>query len=83
MKPSSRPVLAASELAPNLLMLCPGSRPVLACPDCGTWRMPRRGLMPAHRAAAAGYQTILPSDAALQMVFRHRLDDDPSAFART
>jgi hypothetical protein len=39
--------------------------------------------MPAHRAAAAGYQTILPSDAALQMVFRHRLDDDPSAFART
>ncbi len=51
MKPNSRPVLAASELAPNLLMLCPGARPVLACPDCGTWRVPSRGMLPAHRAA--------------------------------
>jgi hypothetical protein len=38
-------------LPPNLLMLSPGSRPVLACPDCGTWRVPRRGMLPAHRAA--------------------------------
>ncbi len=31
----------------------------------------------------ADYQAILPSDEALQMVFRRRLDADPSAFART
>jgi hypothetical protein len=51
MRPNGRPVLAVSELAPNLLMLCPGARPVLACPDCGTWRVPSRGMLPAHRAA--------------------------------
>jgi hypothetical protein len=51
MRPNGRPVLAASELAPNLLMLVPGARPVLACPDCGTWRVPRRSMLPAHRAA--------------------------------
>jgi hypothetical protein len=50
MKPNGRPVLLASELAPNLLMLSPGSRPVVACPDCGTWRAPRRTMLPAHRA---------------------------------
>jgi hypothetical protein len=33
--------------------------------------------------ADADYQAILPSDEALQMVFRRRLDADPSAFART
>jgi hypothetical protein len=48
---NGRPPLAASALTPNLLMLSPGSRPVLACPDCGTWRVPRRGMLPAHRAA--------------------------------
>lgn len=51
MRHNDRPPIAASELAPNLLMLSPGSRPVLACPDCGTWRVPQRGMMPAHRAA--------------------------------
>lgn len=51
MRPNGRPMLAASELAPNLLMLSPGCRPVLACPDCGTWRVPQRGMLPAHRAA--------------------------------
>jgi hypothetical protein len=50
MRPNGRPVLMASTLAPNLLMLFP-VRPVLACPDCGTWRVPRRGMLPAHRAA--------------------------------
>ena len=48
---NGRPPLAASTLAPNLLMLSPGSRPVLACPDCGTWRVPRRGMLPAHRGS--------------------------------
>jgi len=50
-RPNGRPPLAASTLTPNLLMLFPGSRPVVACPDCGTWRVPRRGMLPAHRAA--------------------------------
>jgi len=48
---NGRPAVAASTLTPNLLMLSPSSRPVLACPDCGTWRVPRRGMLPAHRAA--------------------------------
>ncbi len=51
MRHNGRPPLAASTLTPNLLMLSPGSRPVVACPDCGTWRVPRRGMLPAHRAA--------------------------------
>jgi hypothetical protein len=50
---NGRPPLAVSELPPNLLMLAPGCRPVLACPDCGTWRVPQRGMLPAHRAADA------------------------------
>jgi hypothetical protein len=48
---NGRPPLAASELPPSLLMLAPGTRPVVACPDCGTWRVPARGMLPAHRAA--------------------------------
>ncbi len=51
MRHNGRPPLAASMLTPNLLMLAPDARPVLACPDCGTWRVPRRGMLPAHRAA--------------------------------
>jgi hypothetical protein len=51
MRPNGRPMLAASELTPNLLMLFPGSRPVLACPGCGTWRVLRRSMVPAHRSA--------------------------------
>ncbi len=43
--------IVASELPPNLLMLYPGARPVVACPDCGTWRIPRRHMLPTHRAA--------------------------------
>ncbi|HLI38679.1 MAG TPA: hypothetical protein VKV80_15260 [Streptosporangiaceae bacterium] len=52
MKPNGRPVLLASTLPPNLLMLSPdpAGRPVVACPDCGTWRIPRRHMIPAHRA---------------------------------
>ena len=48
---NGRPLLAASELPPSLLMLTPGTRAVVACPDCGTWRVPARGMLPAHRAA--------------------------------
>jgi hypothetical protein len=33
-------------------MFLPGlDRPALACPCCGAWRAPRRGMLPAHRAA--------------------------------
>ena len=51
MRDNGRPVLLASTMTPNLLMLTAGTRPVVACPDCGTWRVPRRGMIPAHRAA--------------------------------
>lgn len=51
MRNNGRPTLLASATIPSLLMLYPGARPVVACPDCGTWRVPRRGLLPAHRAA--------------------------------
>src|ERR1700690_3268880 len=51
MRNTGRPALLASATIPSLLMLSPGTRPVVACPDCGTWRVPRRGLLPAHRAA--------------------------------
>jgi hypothetical protein len=51
MRDNGRPALLASTAIPSLLMLYPGTRPVVACPDCGTWRMPRRGMLPAHRGA--------------------------------
>jgi len=50
MRHNGRPMLVTSELTPNLLMLYSGQRPVLVCPGCGTWRVPRRGMLPAHRA---------------------------------
>jgi hypothetical protein len=28
-----------------------GSLAAIACPSCQTWRVPRRGMLPAHRAA--------------------------------
>ena len=49
MRLNDRPPLAVSTLPPNLLMFLP--RPALACPDCGSWRALRRGMLPAHRAA--------------------------------
>ena len=48
MRHNGRPPILASELTPNLLMFCTGLAAV-ACPDCGTWRVPRRGMLPAHR----------------------------------
>lgn len=51
MRHNGRTPLALSGLPPSLVMLYRGSRLVLACPDCGTWRAPRRGMLPAHRAA--------------------------------
>ena len=51
MRDNGRPALLASATIPSLLMLYPGTHPLVACPDCGTWRMPQRGMLPAHRAA--------------------------------
>ena len=51
MRDNGRPTLLASTTIPSLLMLYQGTRPVVACPDCGTWRVPRRGMLLAHRAA--------------------------------
>jgi hypothetical protein len=51
MRDNGRPALLASNTIPSLLTLYPGMHPVVACPDCGTWRMLRRGMLPAHRAA--------------------------------
>ena len=51
MRHNNRPPILTSEIFPNLLMLAPNVRPVMSCPDCGTWRVPRRGMLPAHRAA--------------------------------
>jgi hypothetical protein len=51
MRDNGRPALLASATIPSLLMLYPETRPVVACPDCGTWRVPQRGMLPAHRAA--------------------------------
>lgn len=51
MRNNGRPSLRASATIPGLLMLYPGTHPVVACPDCGTWRVPKRGMLPAHRAA--------------------------------
>jgi hypothetical protein len=51
MRDNGRPALLASTTLPSLLMMYPGTRTVVACPDCRTWRVPRRGMVPAHRAA--------------------------------
>lgn len=50
MRDNGRTPMAASKLPPNLLILHPGARPVVACPDCGTWRVVCRRMLPAHRA---------------------------------
>lgn len=50
MRHNGRPPMLASQLPPNLVMFT-GSLAVIACPDCGTWRVLRRAMLPAHRAA--------------------------------
>ena len=51
MRHNGRPPILASELTPNLLMFCTDFRAAVACSNCGTWRVPHRGMLPAHRAA--------------------------------
>jgi hypothetical protein len=36
-----------------LLMFCTNFLAAVTCSDCGTWRVPHRGMLPAHRAADA------------------------------
>jgi hypothetical protein len=52
MRHNGRPPLRASELPPNLVMFTgslAASLAAIACPSCQTWRVPRRGMLPAHR----------------------------------
>jgi hypothetical protein len=49
MRHNRRPVLMASKLNPNQISLHPGERPSATCPDCGRWRILRRGMLSAHR----------------------------------
>jgi hypothetical protein len=51
MRHNGQPVLLASQMTPNLLMIYPGARPMVACPGCGTWRVPRRRMLWPHRLA--------------------------------
>jgi hypothetical protein len=50
MRHNRQPVLLASSLNPNRLSLHAGERPSAACPDCGRWRILRRGMLGPHRA---------------------------------
>lgn len=50
MRHNGRPAVPASSLAPSVLSLYPGERPMVACPDCGRWRVLRRGMLAPHRA---------------------------------
>jgi hypothetical protein len=47
---NGRPVLVASSLTPNMLSLQRGERPMVACPECGRWRVLHRGMLAPHRA---------------------------------
>jgi hypothetical protein len=47
---NGRPVLLASLLAPSMLSLYPQERPLVACPECGRWRVLHRGMLAPHRA---------------------------------
>src|SRR5690348_7273823 len=49
MRHNNRPVMKASTLAPQLLDLREGWRPLVACPDCGNWTIVKRGLLSVHR----------------------------------
>ncbi|MEQ7127418.1 hypothetical protein ABN034_23110 [Actinopolymorpha sp. B11F2] len=49
MRHNRRPVLLASNLNPNMISLHPGEHPSAACPDCGRWRILRRGMLAPHR----------------------------------
>ena len=58
MRHNGRPVLVASELTPNLLMLYPGQRPVLACP--GLRDVARAAARHTARAPGRGQRAALP-----------------------
>ncbi|RNL83568.1 hypothetical protein [Halostreptopolyspora alba] len=68
-----RPVIPASELRPNQLSLYPGEPTMVACPDCGAWRVLRRSMVAPHRAADGN--TRCPGSAQ-----RIRLDLTPGAW---
>jgi len=51
MRHNGRPALLASTIPASNLNVRPGETPSAVCGDCGTWRVIRRGMVFAHRAA--------------------------------
>lgn len=49
MRPSSLPAYRVSQLRPQHLNLREGERRSVRCPECGTWRMIRRGMVWPHQ----------------------------------
>lgn len=50
MRHNGRPHVRASRMYPGKLDLAPGVTPMVACPDCDTWRVLRRAMVTPHRA---------------------------------
>ena len=50
MRHNGRPALLASKLPASNLNVRPGESRSVVCPDCGTWRLLRRGLIFPHRS---------------------------------
>lgn len=51
MRHNGRAPLLASKMSPNMLSLHAGEPPMVACPDCTSWRVVRRSMLQPHRAA--------------------------------
>lgn len=51
MRHNGRAPVYASALPAQHLALYPDERPQAACPDCGAWRLIRRGMLMPHRAS--------------------------------
>ncbi|MCP2340170.1 hypothetical protein [Actinomadura rupiterrae] len=49
---NGRPILLASSMPPHQLSLPAGRHPTMVCPDCGTWRVWRRGMLLPHKDGA-------------------------------
>ncbi|WP_238431836.1 hypothetical protein [Streptomyces cavernae] len=48
MRPSPLPPYLARELKPQDLNLRDGEKPMIVCPECGTWRFLKRSMIQAH-----------------------------------
>ena len=50
MRDNGRPPILASKLPASNLNVRPGESRSAVCPDCGTWRLLRRGMVFPHRS---------------------------------